>query len=187
MTFGLETCARDIGKLAATTRAGIRASNGRVGFVFFVERRAALAWWIAQHPSPCGSRIRAATGRDTLSMRAALSGATAPAFWLALVLLVIGWFAFCPHPIKIPLTDDVQHFMAFAVLGILCQVLRPGRRIRWLALGLLAVGAGIEGLQWAFTATRHAEWRDFASDAAGVVAALAVIPMLAILRPRRRA
>jgi len=105
----------------------------------------------------------------------------APAGALAAALAAVGAFALWPQPIAVPLSEDTQHFLAFAVLAALWR--RIDRRTGWvpIACGLLALGAAIEALQWLFT-PRHAEWRDLGSDGVGVLTGLGVMAALAAQR-----
>jgi hypothetical protein len=91
---------------------------------------------------------------------------------LVACMAAIAGLALWPVPVEIPMTEDAQHMLAFGVLTLLAWRIwqrAPGR----IAAGMFALGTGIEALQWAFT-PRHAEWRDLAADAAGIVIGIAI-------------
>ena len=81
--------------------------------------------------------------------------------------------------------DKIGHgVMYFAVLVplLLAAVWRPGRGdgplpngLPWLALGLLAVGIGLEGVQAAFFPSRSAELLDIVAESLGIAAAVLVV------------
>jgi hypothetical protein len=98
---------------------------------------------------------------------------------LLIALTCVAGLAFSPHPLPMPVPEEAQHLAAFAVLALLSRPAFPGASRIQLAIALVALGGAIELLQWAFT-PRHAEWRDWASDAAG--AALAIGLQAAWLR-----
>lgn len=93
------------------------------------------------------------------------------AFWLACSTVAI--LALTPLP-ALPVGlfdwwDKAQHALAFAVLCGLGCVAYPNR-IRWVLLGLVAFGAGIEVAQ-AATGWRYGEIGDLLADALGVAGA----------------
>lgn len=100
---------------------------------------------------------------------------------LAAALVAVGAFALWPQPIAVPLSEETQHFLAFAVLAALWR--RVDRRIGWIRIAgsLLLLGASIEVAQWLFT-VRHAEWGDMGSDGVGALAGLGVMAALAARR-----
>ena len=87
--------------------------------------------------------------------------------------------------------DKIGHgVMYFAVLVplLLAAVWRPGRGdgplpngLPWLALGLLAIGIGLEGVQAAFFPSRSAELMDVVAESLGIAGAV-----LVVLAARRR-
>lgn len=99
-------------------------------------------------------------------------------FTLIVCVAAIAALAFWPHPVVMPLTEDAQHCLAFGVLMWLTRGVWPSAPRGKLVGGLLAIGAAIEAVQWAFT-PRHAEWRDLAADALGIAVATAISQTLA--------
>jgi VanZ family protein len=102
------------------------------------------------------------------------------AFVLALTggAVVALWPADGPPP-PFPHVDKLAHALGFAVLWALGRA--AGVRAGPLALGLLAYGAAIEGLQ-ALTPTREASAADWLADGAGLLLGHA---LLARVAPRR--
>lgn len=99
---------------------------------------------------------------------------------LGATLTIVGVFAFWPHPVQVPLSEAMQHFVAFAGLAMLWRAAVPRVSAAHIGVCLVALGGLIEILQWLFT-SRHAEWRDLTWDAVGAMAALGV---LEAFRPR---
>jgi VanZ family protein len=103
---------------------------------------------------------------------------------LALLLLVVSWFAFRPAPPEldeIAGLDKLKHLAAFGTLALVAMLAQPAGR-RALALsagGLLFYGLFIEFVQ-AFLPTRSAEAADLLADAAGI--ALGLVLTLALRR-----
>ncbi len=96
-------------------------------------------------------------------------------------VVAISGLAFWPHPVQIPLSEDAQHILAFGVLTFLARQVWPSARLRVLACAMLALGGGIEAMQWGFT-PRHAEWQDLVANAAG--SAIAALISRALFRRR---
>lgn len=106
-----------------------------------------------------------------------------PAPWLGLWLLAIAAvIAVClgPPP-RIPDlpsgSDKVEHFLAYFLLawGAVQLFARP--RALWLAaIGLVALGIGIEFAQGALTTDRMADPRDALANSVGVAAGMALLP-----------
>jgi hypothetical protein len=106
-------------------------------------------------------------------------------FWLALVFAVT--MALLPHPPALPVesNDKVQHMTAFATLAVLGLLAYPQVSRLRIALGLVAVGAGIEVLQMIPQLHRDAEWADLAADSAAILAMLALAGLVLRRRPAR--
>ena len=72
---------------------------------------------------------------------------------------------------RIPLSDKVEHALAFAALAASAvQLFVRGLPLLVAAVGLLALGVGIELAQAGFTTTRAMEGADVVADAIGIVA-----------------
>lgn len=88
----------------------------------------------------------------------------------SLTVLAVLWLALAPvtdvKPDWFENADKLRHAAAFAVLWCLGEPSRFGGR-RMLALGLLALGAGIEVAQ-SFTPSHEPSWLDLLADAAGL-------------------
>lgn len=94
--------------------------------------------------------------------------------WRALFVLVVVLLlrlALQDHlevrPDWFPQADKLRHALAFALLWLLGWKAQWGS-VRHLALGLLALGVGIEVAQWAFTLTREASLGDVLADGVGM-------------------
>ncbi|UYK81551.1 VanZ family protein [Xanthomonas sacchari] len=96
-------------------------------------------------------------------------------WWLGIAVLI--YVCLMPHPPQLsdlPDTDKVEHFIAYLVLAAAAvQVYAGPRAWTWAALGLLALGVGIEFAQGAWTTTRSADPLDALADALGVAAGMA--------------
>ena len=66
------------------------------------------------------------------------------------------------------LSDKLQHLLAYLALTLWFGGLMAPRRYLLLALGLLALGGGIEIVQGLMGLGREADWRDFLADALGI-------------------
>ncbi|HNT38960.1 MAG TPA: VanZ family protein [Rubrivivax sp.] len=90
---------------------------------------------------------------------------------LALLIVVVAWFAFTPAPPRTLETvwDKLHHALAFTALAWVAELaVWPQRGHRWrVALGLLAWGGVIEIVQSQLP-TRSAEWGDLLADAVGI-------------------
>ncbi|WP_295976184.1 VanZ family protein [uncultured Xanthomonas sp.] len=95
-------------------------------------------------------------------------------WWLGIAVLI--YVCLMPHPPQLsdlPDTDKVEHFIAYLVLAAAAvQVYAGPRAWTWAALGLLALGVGIEFAQGAWTTTRSADPLDALADALGVAAGM---------------
>lgn len=96
-------------------------------------------------------------------------------FWSALVTALL--FAILPQAPVLAggMSDKVQHFWAFFVLGGLLGFAYPRRPIWFLLLSLVLFGGCIEVLQAVSNVGRQAEWFDLAADIAGCSIALLAI------------
>lgn len=88
--------------------------------------------------------------------------------WVMVVLVVLasltpiaGQRGMLPH------LDKLEHALAYLVLMAWFGGLSRPRAHRWIALGLLALGAAVELAQGAGP-WRRADWADLAADAAGI-------------------
>lgn len=81
------------------------------------------------------------------------------------------------------LWDKAEHAIAWAVLAGTGLILFP-RQAERIAGYALAVGVLVEVLQWALPFGRDADWKDWAADAVGVAAAVAVFALLRRMRAR---
>ena len=100
--------------------------------------------------------------------------------WLALwlfavtVLVVVCLLPSADLP-KLHVSDKFEHALAFAALSASAvQLFERGRALVVVALGLLALGVGIEFAQGLLTTTRAMEGADVVADTVGIVAGLAV-------------
>ena len=76
---------------------------------------------------------------------------------------------------RIPLSDKVEHALAFAALAASAvQLFVRGLPLLVAAVGLLALGVGIELAQAGFTTTRAMEGADVVADAIGIAAGMLV-------------
>lgn len=91
--------------------------------------------------------------------------------WLLLACVCAGSLA--PSPAGPPgVSDKLVHFVAYAALGFAFAGALGRARYAAIALGLLAVGAGLEAAQALLTSSRRAEWWDLVADAGGIGAGL---------------
>lgn len=90
--------------------------------------------------------------------------------WLLIVAVVAG--SLMPgHSIpRIVAQDKVLHAGTYFLLMIWFAGLYPRSRHGWIALGLMALGVGLDMLQ-GLTSTRSFDPRDIAANAAGILAA----------------
>ncbi len=85
-------------------------------------------------------------------------------------LLTITYLSLMPTPPRLPSAlgwDKLQHAAAFALLALWANWAWPRAAWRWIWLGLLSYGVGIEVAQ-SFTPNRVAEAGDVAADLLGV-------------------
>ncbi|MCA0177919.1 MAG: VanZ family protein [Proteobacteria bacterium] len=87
-------------------------------------------------------------------------------------ILILALMPLDAPPVVVNHIDKLEHAAVFALLWLL------GRRASlprpWLALGLLAFGAGIELAQATLTTYRAAEWLDWGADAVGITVGAAL-------------
>lgn len=97
---------------------------------------------------------------------------------LALLLVVVCYFAFAPRPpgLHFDNADKLQHIAAFICLSVCAALsLQPGHsRLLSAGLAMLAVGLLIEGVQF-YIPERSADWQDVVADAVGIAAGLATV------------
>jgi len=94
--------------------------------------------------------------------------------WLALVLAVVVLSLVPPPPMAVPAhTDKAEHLLAYAGLALgAVQLFRRGLPLLGAGIGLVALGAGLEWAQGAFTASRMADPADALANACGVLLGL---------------
>ncbi len=104
-----------------------------------------------------------------------------PRCWLALWwLAVLGTIVVClipPPPIPLPENSDkVEHFLAYFLLAASAVQIYPRRAaLIWAAVGLVALGIGIEFAQGALTVNRMADPMDALANSVGVLAGMAIV------------
>lgn len=100
-------------------------------------------------------------------------------FWICLVAVLV--LSLLPPSINMPSTgwDKFNHALAFGVLALLSSRAYPNHCLRLLVL-LLAYGGLIEVLQ-SFTTYRLAEWADLLADGIGLIAAMLLMKLVAML------
>lgn len=105
-----------------------------------------------------------------------------PRLWLGLWVLAMGVvIAIClmPAPALPPLPDNsdkVEHLLAYFVLASCAVQLFAGRRaLMFAALGLVALGIGIEIAQGLLTSDRAADPRDVLANATGIMLGMATV------------
>jgi VanZ family protein len=105
-------------------------------------------------------------------------------FWPAAIL--VAWGELTPSPPQLEglfLWDKLDHFTAYFGLALLATLgwgLRPS--LFWVFLGVLAMGAGLEGLQ--ALVGRDAEWGDLLANSLGAVTGL-MLAAVYLAVPRR--
>ncbi len=104
-----------------------------------------------------------------------------PRAWLALWwLAVLGTLVVCliPPP-SIPLpenSDKVEHFLAYFLLAASAvQIYQRRAALVWAAVGLVALGIGIEFAQGTLTVNRMADPMDALANSVGVLAGMAIV------------
>jgi VanZ family protein len=95
--------------------------------------------------------------------------------WTFIALVVYGSLQ-APDRADIPflVSDKLVHFGAYWLMTLWFAGVLHRRRYPWLALGLLALGGGIELLQGAMGFGRDADWRDMVANTLGIFTALGV-------------
>ena len=88
-------------------------------------------------------------------------------FWLLVVVTLCMSLVPVVHvPSAFSFWDKAQHAVGFAALAFSGLLAYPGR-IRFLVLGLVLFGVGIEIAQW-LTGWRHGDWQDWVADCVGI-------------------
>jgi VanZ family protein len=97
------------------------------------------------------------------------------ALWLfAVTVLVVVCLLPSPDLPNLHVSDKLEHAAAFALLAGSAVQLFERRALLMVAIGLLALGAGIEFAQALFTTTRAMEAADVVADTVGIVVGLSV-------------
>jgi VanZ family protein len=108
------------------------------------------------------------------ALRSRVAAVTRGAFWFSCAFVL--WSTLTDtESLQRGLWDKGLHFTAFYGLAVMGAVAFPELRLRWIGLGLLAFGLGIEVLQK--YVGRDASWLDFLADGAGVAFGLAPIAL----------
>ncbi len=113
-----------------------------------------------------------------------LRGFRWPVLWVAIWLAMIGAVvasSLLPAdelpPSPFDGFDKVEHFLGYFALGAYAAMLFAGRRAQALAaVGLMALGIGLEFAQGALTASRMADSADALANSLGVFAGLMLAP-----------
>lgn len=112
----------------------------------------------------------------TAISRTQLSTVIRAAFWTASFAVL--WSTLTDtDSITHGLWDKALHFSAFYVLAAIGAVAWPNLQLRWIGLGLLGFGLGIEALQKLPFIARDASWADFLADGLGVGCALVPVAL----------
>lgn len=97
------------------------------------------------------------------------------ALWLfAVTVLVVVCLLPSPDLPNLHVSDKLEHAAAFALLAGSAVQLFERRALLMVAIGLLALGAGIEFAQALFTTTRAMEAADVVADTVGIVIGLSI-------------
>lgn len=91
--------------------------------------------------------------------------------WLLIVLVVIGSLAPAGPAFELSLSDKARHFLGYFVLMLYFAGLYPRRRHALLAVAFFLMGAALELLQGAMTATRTMDLHDVGVNSGGIAAA----------------
>jgi VanZ family protein len=75
---------------------------------------------------------------------------------------------------RLRVSDKLEHILAYLALALWFGGLVAPRRYLRLALGLIALGGGVEIAQGLMGLGREADWRDFEADALGVALGLSL-------------
>jgi VanZ family protein len=127
------------------------------------------------------------------SIQRLLFGKRARRLWAGLLTLLVGFTLFKalspPDPTVVTLGwDKGEHLAAFAVLAgvgvIVLHGVAGGRR--WLAAGLLLLGALIEVAQL-YVPGRSSDWQDLLADAGGIAIGMTIGTLLTRRLERRKA
>lgn len=95
-------------------------------------------------------------------------------WWLAIATVVLACLLPGSDLPSIPVSDKLEHGLAFFVLSASAvQLFRRGRPLLLVAGGLLLLGGAIEVAQQLFTTSRAMELGDLVADAIGIAAGLA--------------
>jgi VanZ family protein len=99
---------------------------------------------------------------------------------------VVIWGELTPNPPRLEgpfLWDKLDHFIAYFGLALLATLAWGLQRsLAWIFLGVLMLGAGLEGLQ--ALVGRDAEWGDMLANSLGATAGL-TLAVLYLVIPRR--
>lgn len=102
-----------------------------------------------------------------------------PVVWLAVwcvgVVAIIALSLGSPPPTPdVPEVDKWMHLAAYLTITVgAVQLFRPGRPLTFVALGLVAMGVGIELIQGLVLPDRTMDWRDALANTLGVVMGVA--------------
>lgn len=80
------------------------------------------------------------------------------------------------HPFD-PLSDKLQHFVAFVILALLARAAHPNTPRLIILLSLASFGAVIEFVQGIHLIGRHPDVLDWLADVAGIGAALLIVAL----------
>jgi hypothetical protein len=116
------------------------------------------------------------------SLRARVRHLAQAGFWAACAVVLFGTLSSQAGAIERTFWDKGLHFIAFYGLAVIGAVAFPTLQLRWIGIGLLLFGLGIEGLQKLPFVDRDGSWGDFFADGAGV--AFGLVP-IALDRLRR--
>jgi hypothetical protein len=95
-------------------------------------------------------------------------------WWLAIATVVVACLLPGSDLPEIPVSDKIEHALAFALLAASAvQLFRRGAPLLLAGAGLLALGIGIELAQHLLTTSRMMEPGDVVADAIGIAAGLA--------------
>jgi VanZ family protein len=98
-------------------------------------------------------------------------------FWSLLIITsVLMLIELAPKKSGWPHWDKVQHMLVFLVLTLFGAIAYSNKK-HYVAIGLIAYGAGVELLQGMFTITRLASINDCLADIAGVVIGLLIFTL----------
>lgn len=119
-----------------------------------------------------------------MSRQSHISMSAKIAAWAGVALVT--WQSLVPKgwAIDMGLSDTVQHFLAYLILGAIFAVSSPAHRVVY-AASLVALASGIELLQH-FSPGREPSWQDAASSVAGAVIGTLLAAVCTSVWQRRR-